>query len=205
MLPDRIAAACQGGDLLPQVVSALTRHTSPKFIVQCGRPSLSLATKMQEFGGNSTPCEEFRWFWRIIPSFLPFFLRLQRSGQRKPGKCEVRNYNSAELRNQWSYKASKQFHFLEATSNRRIGSLLWHLRDNKRFKQPKKLPPITVFCESSIKNDTEINILTGSPHQVGKLGKSRKYGSGSRTRENEVLKTFTFLRPKIYKLPRPSR
>ena len=56
MLPDRIAAACQDGDLLPQVVSALTRLTSPKFVVQCGRPSLSLATKMQEFGGNSTPC-----------------------------------------------------------------------------------------------------------------------------------------------------
>ena len=49
MLPDRIAAACQGGHLLPQVLSALTRRTSPKFVVQCGRPSLSLATEMQEF------------------------------------------------------------------------------------------------------------------------------------------------------------
>ena len=57
MLPDRIAAACQGGDLLPQVVSTLTRRTSPKFVVERGRPSLSLATKMQEFGGNSTPCD----------------------------------------------------------------------------------------------------------------------------------------------------
>ena len=56
MLPDRTAAACQGGDLLPQVVSALTRRTSPKLVVQCGRPSLSMATEMQEFGGNSTPC-----------------------------------------------------------------------------------------------------------------------------------------------------
>ena len=55
MLPDRIAAVCQGGDLLPQVMPALTRRTSPKFVVHCGRPSLPLATKMQEFEGNSTP------------------------------------------------------------------------------------------------------------------------------------------------------
>ena len=142
----------------------------------------------------------------IFPRFLPFFLRLQRSGPRKPGKCEVRNYNSAELRNQQSYEASKQFHFREATSNRRIGSLLWHLGDNKRFKQPKKLPPIELrffFFEY----DSEIIILTGSPHHVGKSGKSGKFfdGSGSRTRENEVIKNFMFLRPKIYKLPRPSR
>ena len=55
--------------------------------------------------------------------------------------------------------------------------------------------------------DSETVILTGSPHQVGKSGKSRKFcdGSGSRTRENEVIKNFKFLRPKIYKLPRPSR
>ena len=84
--------------------------------------------------------EEFGWFWRIIPSFLDsshFFLCLQRSGPRKPGKCEVRNQGTCE--------AYKQFHFREATSNRRIGSLLWHLGDNKRSKQPKKLPPIPFF------------------------------------------------------------
>ena len=49
---------------------------------------------------------------------------MQRSGPRKPGKCEVRNNNSAELRYQRTYEAYKQFHFREATSNRRIGSLL---------------------------------------------------------------------------------
>ena len=117
--------------------------------------------------------EEFRWFRRIIPSFLDsshFFLRLQRSGPRKPGKCEVWNYNSAELRNQRSYETYKQFHFREATSNRRVGSLLWHLGDNKRAKESKKLPPIPFFCESSIKYNSETIILTGSPHQVGKSG-----------------------------------
>ena len=141
-----------------------------------------------------------------FPRFLPFFLRLQRSGPRKPGKWEVQNYNSAELRNQRSYEAYKQIHFREATSYRRIRSFSWHLGDNKRSKQPKKLPPIPFFCESSIKYDSEIIILTGSPHQVGKSGKSRKFcdGLGSRTMENEVLKNFMFLRPKIYKLPRPS-
>ena len=81
----------------------------------------------------------------IFPRFLPFFLRLQRSGPRKSGKCEVRNNNSAELRNQRTYEAYKQFHFREATSNRCIGSLLWHLGDNKRSKQPKKLLPIPFF------------------------------------------------------------
>ena len=137
-----------------------------------------------------------------------FFLHLQQSGPRKPRKCEVRNNNSAKLRNQRTYKAYKQFHFHKVTSNRCIRSLLWHLGDNKRSKQPKKLPPITFFfCESSIKYDSEIIILTGSPHQVGKSGKSRKFcdGSGSRTRENEVIKNFMFLRPEIYNLPRPSR
>ena len=77
----------------------------------------------------------------------PIFLCLQRSGPRKPGKCEVRNYNAAELRNQRNYEVNKQFHFREATSNRRIGSLLWHLGDNKRSKQPKKLPPIPFFLQ----------------------------------------------------------
>ena len=58
-----------------------------------------------------------------------------------------------------------------------------------------------------MKYDSEIIILTGSPHQVGKSGKSWKFcdWSGSRTRENELLKNCMFLRPKIYKLPRPSR
>ena len=83
----------------------------------------------------------------IFPQFLPFFLRLQLSGPRKPGKCEVRNNNSAELQNQRTYEAYKQFHFREATSNCRIaiGSLLWHLGDTKRCKQPKKLPTIPFF------------------------------------------------------------
>ena len=153
--------------------------------------------------------EEFRWFWRIIPSFLDssHFSSVCNDlgrGNRESAKSEI---IIQRIWNQRSYEASKQFHFREATSNRRIGSLLWHLGDNKRFKQPKKLPPITFFCESSIKYDSEIIILTSSPHQVGKTGKSRKffYGSGSRTRENEELKNFMFLRPKIYKLPRPSR
>ena len=105
---------------------------------------------------------------------------MQRSGPRKPGKWEVRNYNSAELRNQRSYEAYKQFHFREATSNRRIASFLWHLGDNKRSKQTKKLPPIPFFffCESSIKYDSEIIILTGSPHQVGNFVMGREVGQG---------------------------
>ena len=144
---------------------------------------------------------KLRWFWRIIPSFLDssHFSSVCNDLGRGNRESEFRNYNSAELRNQQTYEAYKQFHFHESTSNRRIGSLLWHLGDNKRFKQPKKLPPIPFFCESSMKCDSEIIILTGSPHQVGKWGKSRKFydGSGSRTRENDVLK--------IYKLPWPSR
>ena len=91
--------------------------------------------------------EEFRWFWRIIPSFLDssHFSSVCNDLGRGNRESAVRNYNSTELRNQRSYEASKQFHFREATSNRHIGSLLWHLGDNKRFKQPKKLPPITFF------------------------------------------------------------
>ena len=154
--------------------------------------------------------EEFRWFWRIIPSFLDssHFSSVCSDlgrGNRESGKSEIIIQRNSEIN-----EAYKQFHFRKATSNRRIGSLLWHLGDNKRSKQPKKLPPIPFFfffCESSIKYDSEIIILTGSPHQVGKSGKSRKFcdGSGSRTRENEVLKNFMFLRPKIHKLPRPNR
>ena len=122
----------------------------------------------------------------LIP---PVFPRLQWSWPRKPGKCEVRNYNSAELRNQRSYEAYKQFHFRKATSNSRIGSLLWHLGDNKRSKQPNS-HQFRFFCESSIKYDSEIIILTGSLHQVEKAWKSRRFcdGLGSRTRENKYLK-----------------
>ena len=114
----------------------------------------------------------------LFRRFLPFFLHLQRSGSRKPGKCEVRNNNSAELRNQQTYEAYKQFHFCEATSNCRIVSLLWHLGDNKRSKQPKKLPPFPFFCKSSIKYYSEIIILTGSPHQVGNFVMGREVGQG---------------------------
>ena len=110
--------------------------------------------------------------------FLPFFLRLQRSGPRKPGKCEIWNNNSAELRNQWTYEAYKQFHLCEATSNRRIVSLLWHLGDNKYSKQPKKLPPFPFFCKSSIKYYSENIILTGSPHQVGNFVMGREVRQG---------------------------
>ena len=60
-----------------------------------------------------------------LSSILPIFLRLQRSVLRKSGKCELRNYNSAELRNQWSYEAYLHFHFREATStNSLLASLL---------------------------------------------------------------------------------
>ena len=38
-------------------------------------------------------------------SILPIFLCLQQSGPWKLGKCEVRNYNSAELLSQLSYEA----------------------------------------------------------------------------------------------------
>ena len=151
--------------------------------------------------------EEFRWFWRIIPSFLDssHFSSVCNDlgrGNRESAKSKIIIQRNSEI-----YEAYKQFHFCESTSNRRIGSLLWHLVDNKHSKQLKKLPLIPFFCESSIKYDSEIIILTGSPHQVGKSGKSPKFCdvSGSRIRENEVLKTFMFLRPKIYKLPRPSR
>ena len=61
-----------------------------------------------------------------LSSILPIFLRLQRSGPRKSGKCELRNYNSAELQNQRSYEAYLDFHFREATStNSVLASLSW--------------------------------------------------------------------------------
>ena len=56
---------------------------------------------------------------RIYPEFWILFFYLR-------GKkiLRVRNNNSAELQNQRTYEAYKQFHFCEGTSNRRIGSLL---------------------------------------------------------------------------------
>ena len=53
--------------------------------------------------------------------------------------------------------------------------------------------PITFFCESSIKCESEIIILKiNGPRQVGKPGKSQKVcdGSGSWAKENEILKNF---------------
>ena len=154
--------------------------------------------------------EEFRWFWRIIPSFLDsshfssVYNDLGR-GNRESAKSEITIQRNSEINEPTKLK---QFHFREATSNRRIGSLLWHLGDNKRSQQPKKLTPIPVVFLRVFHTVRLSNcnwILTGSPHQVGKSEKSRKFcdRSGSRTRENEVVKDFKFLRPKIYKLPRP--
>ena len=89
---------------------------------------------------NSAGFEESSHLSSIPPFFPPFATIWAAETEKVLG----RNNNSAELRNQRTYEAYKQFHFHEATSNRRIGSLLWHLGDNKRPKQPKKLTPIPV-------------------------------------------------------------
>ena len=115
--------------------------------------------------------EEFCWFWRIIPSFLDSSHFSSVCNDLGRGNWESAKSEIAIQRNSEINEAYKQFHFRKTTSNRRIGSLLWHLGDNKRSKQPKKLPPIPFFCESSINYDNEIINLTGSLHQVEKLEK----------------------------------
>ena len=148
--------------------------------------------------------EEFSWFWRIIPSFLDSSHFSSVCNDLGRGNRESAK---SELRNQESYEAYKQFHFHEATSNLCIGSRLWHLGDNKQTQQPKKLPPISffflrVFHKVRLWNYNSDRLPTPSRE----TGKGRKFcdGSGSWTRENELLKNFMFLRPKIYKLPRPN-
>ena len=121
--------------------------------------------------------EEFRWFWRIIPSFLDssHFSSIcndLRRGNRESAKSKI--IIKRNPLNQRSYEAYKQFHFREATSNRRIGSLLWHLGDNKQTQQPKKLPPISffffwVFNKVRLWNYNSDRLLTPSRDIVKKL------------------------------------
>ena len=120
---------------------------------------------------NSAGFEGSSHLSSIPPIFPPFAMiwAAETKKVRSPKLQFSGTLKSTKLR---SYEAYKQFHFRKVTSNRRIGSLLWHLGDNKRSKQLKKLPPIPFFCESSIKYDSEIIILTGSLHQVEKSGKS---------------------------------
>ena len=142
--------------------------------------------------------EKFRCFWRI----LPFFLRLQRSGPRKSGKCEVRNNNIIQ----------RNYEIKEATIFKK---LIYNFISAKQLL----VLPITFFfffCESSIKCDSEIIILKWSPpsREIGKKSESLwwvwKLGKGKWNTEKfhvagfpvnrEIYNTKTFLHSKIYKL-----
>ena len=49
-----------------------------------------------------------------LSSILPIFLRLQRSGLRKSGKCEVQNYNSTELNSEINEATKLIYIFISA-------------------------------------------------------------------------------------------
>ena len=91
-----------------------------------------------------------------LSSILPILLRLQQSVPRKSGKCEIWNYNSAELRN-----------------NRSLFTFSFPWSNFHQFR----------FSQSFMKYNFEFIILTGSPpsREIGKkseilwwVGKSDK-------------------------------
>ena len=115
--------------------------------------------------------EKFRCFWRI----LPFFLRLQRSGPRKSGKCEVRNNN----------KIQRNYEIKEATIFKK---LIYNFISAKQLL----VLPITFFFFFFLRVFNKVRLRNNNSEMVPAKSGNRKVcdGSGSWARENEILKNF---------------